>query len=95
MPKRRRRSRVGVLLDILSALAKYADQPASRIAMYANLPYDRLKPLLDDLESKGLIERVENDPKTVRYRLTPKGYTLLRELQRLRRLLEDFDLDVL
>ena len=92
MPKRR--SRVGVLLDILSALAKHGDQPASRIAMYANLPYDRLRPLLDSLESKGLIERV-GSTKTVRYRLTPKGYTLLRELQRLRRLLEDFDLDVL
>jgi predicted transcriptional regulator len=83
-----------IVMDVLEALAKHGGEPASRIAMYANLPYDRLSRILEHLVSKGLVERVNSEDRIV-YRLTEKGYRLLNELRRLKRLLRDFGLDLI
>ncbi len=91
---RKKRSRIEIIMDVLEALARHGDEPASRVAMRANLAYDRLSKILEDLASRGLVERV-NDGDRVVYRLTERGYALLNELRRLRRLLRDFGLDLI
>ena len=86
-----RRSRVEMVADVLEAVASHPGAPATRLATYANMPYDRFSRLLRELMGKGL---VEEDP-LGGYRLTGKGRMLLAELRRLRRLLEDMGLDIL
>lgn len=93
----RRRSRIEIVMDILEALEEEGPMPPTRLATHANMPYDRLAPLLAELEEKGVIEveEVSASPKTRTARLTSKGRELLRELRRLKRVLVDFGLDLI
>ena len=75
-----RRTRLKILIDVLEALAR-EEMPASRVCEAANMPYDRLKPLLDRLEKHGLV-RVRTVSRSRVYGITSRG---LRELERLRR----------
>ncbi len=92
----RRRSRIEIVMDILEALAEEGPMPPTRLATYANLPYDRLAPILQSLEDKGLVEVREagTNPKTRTATITRKGLDLLRELRRLKKVLLDFGLDI-
>lgn len=91
----RRRSRIEIIADILEAVDG-APQNPTRLATVANLPYDRLQPILEDLEARGMI-RVTPAPdgKGRIVELTERGRVLLSEIRRLRKILEDFGLDVL
>lgn len=81
--RRRYRSQAGIVHDILDALHREGPLPATRIAMQANLPYDRLKAMLSQLEADGLVARTEHG-----YKITPKGLQVLNTLKRCRSLLE-------
>lgn len=88
---KRRRSRLGQVADVLEAIESHEGAPATRLASYANMAYDRLSSLLEVLEERGLVERLPGGG----YRLTGRGRELLRELRRLRRVLDDFGLELL
>ncbi len=91
---RQRRSRSEIIFDILEALSVEEGIPPTRLATIANLPYDRLQPILWELVEKGLVEASKNGRST-RLSLTPKGFRLLKELRRIKKILLDFGLDIL
>ncbi len=76
MPKKYR-SRAGIIYDVLMIVLAEGPLPPTRIATYANLPYDRLRVIIDSLEEKGLIERTE------------KGYVVTEEGRRALKVLEE------
>ncbi len=82
-------------MDLLEALHD-SPQPPTRLASAANMPYDRLQPMLEDLERRGVVRlRPMPDGKGRIAELTDRGRMLLYELRRLRKVLEDFGLDLL
>ncbi len=83
MVRKKYRSQAGIVHDILEVLQREGDMPATRIAIYANLPYDRLKVILLSLEVNELITKTENG-----YNITKKGIEALNILRRSRKLLE-------
>jgi predicted transcriptional regulator len=91
---RRKRGRLEIVMDVLEALDG-APQPPTRVATAANLPYDRLQPILEELAEKGLVELKPSPEGRGRVAaLTERGRRLLYEMRRLRKLLEDFGLDI-
>lgn len=89
MPKR---TRIEILIDILETLAHDPTNP-TRLATLVNMSYDRLKAIVKELEAKGVIRSVKDEKFTV-LELTPKGIELLRELKRLKKVLQDFGLSL-
>jgi len=81
--RRKYRSQAGIVHDILEVLHEEGAMPATRIATYANLPYDRLKIILSSLEESGLIAKEEGG-----YVITEKGIEALTILRKSRKLLE-------
>ncbi len=81
--RRKYRSHAGIVHDILSVLQREGVMPATRITLYANLPYDRLKVILSSLEANGLVAKTEKG-----YDITEKGVEALSILRRSRKLLE-------
>ena len=90
---RRKRSRLSIVMSVLEAIEREGPLPPTRLATYANMPYDRLRRLLGDLEERGIV-RVEpsGDGRSFTVDLTSKGRQVLGELRRLRRLLGDLGL---
>ena len=84
MVRRKYRSQAGIVLDILEALEAEGPMPATRLTYYANIPYDRLRIILEGLVTEGLVERDDDRY----YRITGKGVEALRVLRETRRLLE-------
>lgn len=84
MPRKKYRSQAGIVHDILESLQRHGPLPATRLATYANLPYDRLRIILASLEANGLVEKGEDG----RYFLTPRGLEALEALRRTRRIIE-------
>ncbi len=76
MTRRKYRSLAGIILDILETLNTHGPMPATRIATYANLPYDRLKPILETLEEKHYVEKTEDG-----YTITDEGRKALAKLR--------------
>ena len=81
--RRKYRSHAGIVHDILSVLQREGAMPATRITLYANLPYDRLKVILSSLEANGLVTNTKEG-----YEITEKGLEALDTLRRSRKLLE-------
>ncbi|MCE4625928.1 MAG: winged helix-turn-helix transcriptional regulator [Desulfurococcales archaeon] len=92
----RKRSRLFIIMEILEALND-APMTPTRLATVVNLPYDRMRRIIKDLEERGLIERLrrENSPSVTYLAITDRGVKLLRELRKLKKLLNDFDLDII
>jgi predicted transcriptional regulator len=91
--RKQRRSRAEIVLEILEVLSSYEGISPTRLATAANLPYDRLQPILRMLVERGLVAMSRNSRSTV-LSLTPKGFKVLRELRRVMRILLDFGLDL-
>ena len=79
-----------MIRDVLAALEERGPLPLSRLATHANLPYDRLKALVGELEERGLV-RVRRGA-SLTAEITEKGEELLEEIRRLERLLRDLGL---
>ena len=88
----RRRSRLRIIADILRA-AEEGEVNVTRIMLLANLPYTRLTRYLNELVSKGLLERVR-DGREVKYRLTRRGREFLKEFAKIERIAEAFGVEV-
>jgi predicted transcriptional regulator len=85
-----------IIVDILERISEEPVTP-TRLATTANLPYDRLQPILEELAARGIVvfEAQKGNPRARMVTLTDRGRRLLYELRRLRRVLTDFGLDLL
>ena len=86
-----KRSRLTILVDVMKAL-QGEGRPASRICEYANLPYDRLVPILEKLEKEGFVV-YEKKGKARIYKLTEKGLKELSKLEDALRILRKLGLE--
>jgi Predicted transcriptional regulator len=84
-----RRSRLRIIADILRVVESEGEANVSKILLEANLSYARLTKYLDELVSKGFLERVA-DEREVKFRVTRKGQEFLREFRRIEQLAEAF-----
>ena len=88
-----RRSKFRIVADIMEVIAREGEVNVSKLLLEANLSYARLSKYLEELTERGLVERVEGY-REVRYRLTKKGESLLRELERIRVIAEAFGIEL-
>jgi len=63
------------------------------IVMDANIPHNRLKKIIANLIKKGYIEELETAGMVI-YKLTPEGYKLMKELEKLKKLLKGLGLAI-
>lgn len=82
MPRKKRRSRLEILVDILQVLSTGCRNP-TRLATEANLAYDRMAKLVDTLVEKGLVKKDAEG-----LCITPEGYRFLESYSQWRRLLD-------
>lgn len=59
------------MLAALSAAGGAGDKRLTHVAMKCNIPYDRFKEYLDDLQARGLVQKDDA------FMLTPEGRKLL------------------
>jgi len=90
---RRYRSRVGILLSILETIHREEYATITEIVVKANIPHDRLKIILDRLLREEYVELIEERDRKY-YTLTPSGYKLMRELQKIKRLMDELGLSL-
>ncbi|MGC8583753.1 MAG: winged helix-turn-helix domain-containing protein [Thermoproteus sp.] len=83
---RPRRSKIEIIADVLSALEPGCSNP-TRLATEANLAYDRLSKLLEELERRGLVRRGAGE-----VCMTREGARFLSEYRRWRSFLDAFGL---
>jgi len=89
--RRKYRSQAAIIRDILKVIWEKGKVKPSRLACYANLPYDRLQKYLEILESKGCVRKeVSNGDQW--YILTETGFRILKELNRLQKIFESLGL---
>jgi predicted transcriptional regulator len=87
---KRKRDRLSILFDILKALSKEPQNP-TKLATLVNMPYDRLKKILDELVEKGLLQ-YEDQGRVRIYGLSQEGLRVYEELKRIRKVLQDYGL---
>jgi predicted transcriptional regulator len=87
---RRKRDRLSIVLDILEELSKEPQNP-TKLAAAVNMPYDRLKKLLDELVERGLVTYREQSRIRI-YSLTAEGYRVYEELKKVKKILQDYGL---
>lgn len=85
--RKRYRSHVGVLLDILKAIDSEGQTTISSIIQLANIPYERLRHYISKLLDEGYIKEVRRGDKTY-YEMTKKGYMLMDELSMIKRIFD-------
>ncbi|MCE4617377.1 MAG: winged helix DNA-binding protein [Desulfurococcales archaeon] len=92
----RKRTRIKIIMDIMKHLSERSETP-TRLATLANIPYDRLIPILEELERKGLVvfEASEENPRARTVKLTDKGWKLYLHLKKLFKVVKDFGLEIL
>lgn len=78
---RKNRNGVEIAVDVLITVSRGSPTTA-RITSEANVPYCRLKPMLQHLEDQGLLLHVVNSGTMMRYGLTTKGWAFLNEFER-------------
>lgn len=94
MREKRYRSRLRIVADILAVLVEEGGSAGpTRILYGANLSHDRLVRYLREMEEKELIERRNDDGRTV-YGITEKGKRLLDEVRKIEELLRAFGLEI-
>ena len=90
---RRYRTRIGILLDILSWIHRLDEPTITTLITYTNVPHDRIKGILRNLEEKGVVRRIQSDDHFI-YVLTERGYRLLRDLERIKKSLEGLGIPI-
>ncbi len=89
-----RRSKAAIVHDILDVLLRNGgSMNLTRLSQEANLAYNRLLALVEDLAERGALRIVEEGQNKTVY-ITEKGVELAGELRRLRRLLSDFNIEL-
>lgn len=88
-----RRSKAAIVLDILEVLLRNGgSMNLTRLAQEANLAYNRLQALVEELAGKGALRVEEGSGKVVH--ITERGVELASELRRLKRILSDFNIEL-
>lgn len=70
------RDRIFIRKDIILKLAAYGELNQTKLLSYCGLNLAKHRPILDDLEEKGIIRKTEirrGDQRIVVYDITPKG----------------------
>ncbi len=89
-----RRSRAAIVLDVLETLLRNGgSMNLTRLSQEANLAYNRLLALVEDLAERGAL-RIEEKGSNKTVHITEKGIKLAGELRRLRRILSDFNIEL-
>lgn len=88
-----RRSKFRILADIMRVIEREGEANVSTLLLEANLSYARLSKYLEELVSKGLLQRIE-DGREVKFRITSKGENLLREVKRIEMVAEAFGIEL-
>ena len=83
----RYRSQAGIVHDMLQRLNEEGGMAPTRLSTVANLPYDRLKSILERLERAGLVKRMRGEDGWIVY-ITEEGKETLEELKRAKTLLQ-------
>ena len=78
--RRKYRSQAGIIADILLALYNEGVVNITRLTYLANLPYDRLKNILERLEKGGYVE-IKKSGGEIYVKITENGLKLLNELE--------------
>ena len=78
----RRRCRHDIYADVLYALSRRGPMRITRLALWANMPVDRARRVLDRMKAVGLVSEADGV-----YRIEPRGYQYLALLERVRSLL--------
>ncbi len=81
--RKKYRSAAGIIYDILQTLEDHGPLPPTKLAIYTNLPYDRLRIFLESLKSKGYIKEDERGVE-----ITDEGRKALKKLAEAKRLME-------
>jgi len=87
MPKRFRRTKIEILLDILKGIATHPNSHATKLTYSAQLNYLRLRPILSKLNDKGYIHLENTICKSKKvnrimvHGLTPKGIAFMKDLE--------------
>ena len=85
------RGTVSIIHDILEIIMKHGDVSISFLIREANIPYVRLKPLIDKLAKSGYIRILEFSKRIV---ITKKGKQLLAQLKIVKKTLSDMGINV-
>lgn len=90
----KKRNRLEIIMGILEAIYVTGEINPTKLSLKVNLSYDRVKKILDDLRARGLVEVEYSDkrPGSMTIRLTEKGLALVKELYKLKSLLEEYGL---
>jgi len=89
-----RRSEAAMVLDVLEALVDNGGSMLmTRLSQAANLSYAKLVELMVKLESRGVVKVVNSEGRREVY-ITGRGLELLRELRRLKRILDDLNINL-
>lgn len=86
-----KRSRLSIVVAILKALSR-SETVCSRLCEEVNMPYDRLKTLLEYLEEKGLV-RSEQRGRARVYKVTGEGMRALKRLEEAYAILKNLGLE--
>ena len=89
-----RRSKASIIYEVLSVMVRNGGEAStSQISLEANLAYDRMMRLLEELEEKGLVAIYENRGRKM-VAITDKGRELYKHLAYVRRILSDFGISI-
>ncbi|MEM4411262.1 MAG: winged helix-turn-helix domain-containing protein [Thermofilum sp.] len=88
-----RRSKFRILSDIVRVVEREGEVNVSTLLLEANLSYARLSKYLEELVDKGFLLRIE-DGREVKFKLTPKGESFLREVKRIEAIAEAFGVEL-
>ncbi len=78
-----RRSKLNIQLEVLKAVREGVDKP-TRIMYAANMSWNRVRKVLDNLVDSGLLSVIENtvgNRSKRRYEITEKGISVLNYLE--------------
>lgn len=88
-----RRSKFRIISDIMRVVEREGEANVSTLLLEANLSYARLSRYLEELVDKGFLLRVE-DGREVKFKLTAKGESFLREVKRIETIAEAFGVEL-
>ena len=89
-----RRSKVAIIYEVLGIMIRNGGEAStSQISLEANLAYDRMMKLLEELEEKGLVEIREAKGRKIVF-ITSKGRELYMHLARVKGILSDFGISI-
>lgn len=91
--RRQVRSRLSIIRDVLKCVKDEGKAPITRIMYGSRIPYDRLEPLLNELVSKNILKRIENNGRKY-YIITERGDKLLNEIEKFKNVLEKLGLEI-